>query len=131
MSVDTLISSIILLPFLGFFISGIYAYCPLNKFGKYFGCNLNIFLTFLSFILSLYLIKLVFYENEVFVVSYFSWCIFSDFNIQLSFIADKLSLFMVCIITFISVLVQIYSVSYMSEEKNVSRFFSYISGFTY
>ena len=50
---------------------------------------------------------------------------------EIGFMIDSLSAMMMVVVTFISLLVHIYSLGYMENDDNVSRFFSYISLFTF
>ncbi|MDB6096848.1 MAG: NADH-quinone oxidoreductase subunit [Francisellaceae bacterium] len=63
--------------------------------------------------------------------SFYSLMNISDFNIESGFLIDTLSALMMCVVTFISLMVHIYSIGYMHEDKGYQRFFSYLSMFTF
>lgn len=44
---------------------------------------------------------------------------------------DPLSAMMMCVVTFVSLMVHIYTIGYMQEDEGYNRFFSYISLFTF
>lgn len=52
-----------------------------------------------------------------------------DFNI--GFLIDPLTVVMLVVVTFVSLLVHIYSIGYMADDDGYQRFFSYISLFTF
>jgi NADH-quinone oxidoreductase subunit L len=53
------------------------------------------------------------------------------YALNLGFLIDPLTVVMMLIVTFISLLVHIYSIGYMSDDPGYQRFFSYISLFTF
>ena len=53
------------------------------------------------------------------------------YELKIGFLIDPLSSVMMLIVTFVSLLVHIYSIGYMSEDDGYQRFFSYISLFTF
>lgn len=56
---------------------------------------------------------------------------FFNFNFHLGFLLDPLTAIMVVVVTFVSLLVHIYSIGYMAEDSGYQRFFSYMSLFTF
>ena len=60
-----------------------------------------------------------------------SWMAVEGFNVQWALRYDTLSAMMVAMVTFIATLIHIYSVGYMSHDKTVPRFFSYLSLFSF
>jgi NADH-quinone oxidoreductase subunit L len=52
-----------------------------------------------------------------------------EFNV--GFLIDNLSAMMMVVVTFVSLMVHIYTVGYMADDPGYSRFFSYISLFTF
>jgi NADH-quinone oxidoreductase subunit L len=53
------------------------------------------------------------------------------YTFELGFLIDQLTVIMLVIVTFVSLLVHIYSIGYMAEDDGYQRFFSYISLFTF
>ncbi|MFR0657032.1 proton-conducting transporter membrane subunit, partial [Pantoea sp. SIMBA_079] len=47
------------------------------------------------------------------------------------FLVDSLTAMMMVVVTFVSLMVHVYTIGYMSEEDGYQRFFSYISLFTF
>lgn len=52
-------------------------------------------------------------------------------HIDWGFMFDSLTVFMCVIVTFISLLVHVYSTEYMGHDPHISRFMSYLSLFTF
>ena len=50
---------------------------------------------------------------------------------EVGFLIDGLSAMMMCVVTFVSLMVHIYTIGYMKEDPGYQRFFSYISLFTF
>lgn len=61
----------------------------------------------------------------------YTWMTVGQTAFGIGFMIDSLSAMMMALVTFISLLVHIYSMGYMENDDNVSRFFSYISLFTF
>lgn len=61
----------------------------------------------------------------------YTWMTVGGTRFEIGFMIDSLSAMMMTVVTFISLLVHVYSLGYMDDDDNVSRFFSYISLFTF
>ena len=61
----------------------------------------------------------------------YTWAHVGNIQIDVSFLLDRLSAVMTCIVTFVSLMVYIYTVGYMADDPSYQRFFSYISLFTF
>jgi NADH-quinone oxidoreductase subunit L len=59
------------------------------------------------------------------------WISVGQFNPDWSLRQDTLSLVMVTMVSFVSMLIHIYSAGYMAHDKTVPRFFAYLSLFTF
>ncbi len=60
-----------------------------------------------------------------------TWMSVDGFGVQWALRYDTLSAMMVAMVTFIATLIHIYSVGYMSHDRTIPRFFSYLSLFTF
>jgi NADH-quinone oxidoreductase subunit L len=77
---------------------------------------------------------LIFYEailGSVLEVKLFSWILLSDLHVTFSFFYDFLSSSMLFLVSFISLLVHVYSYSYMDHDPSKVRFFFFLSIFTF
>lgn len=61
----------------------------------------------------------------------YQWMDVAGLKLQIGFQIDSLSAMMMCVVTFVSLMVHIYTVGYMAEDAGYNRFFSYISLFTF
>ncbi len=86
----------------------------------------------LSFLASAYLF-FVFCKNNPppYIVSGYDFGVFDTVHFGLGLMIDRLTTLMMVIVTTVSFLVHVYSVGYMKGDAGYTRFFSYISGFTF
>src|ERR1035437_9874994 len=61
----------------------------------------------------------------------YTWLNSGDSTFQIGFLIDRLSVMMMVVVTFVSLMVHIYTVGYMAEDPGYQRFFSYIALFTF
>ncbi len=60
----------------------------------------------------------------------FTWFTFGEQTLRLGFVLDPLAAVMLLMITFVSLWIFVFSVGYMAEDKNFTRFFAYLSFFS-
>ena len=61
----------------------------------------------------------------------YTWLQSGDLQFNVGFLIDNLSAMMMVVVTFVSLMVHIYTIGYMADDPSYSRFFSYISLFTF
>jgi len=61
----------------------------------------------------------------------YTWITMGDTPISIGFLVDRLSALMMVVVTFVSLMVHIYTIGYMADDPGYQRFFSYISLFTF
>jgi NADH-quinone oxidoreductase subunit L len=61
----------------------------------------------------------------------YSWATIGSLKLEIGFLVDTLTATMMCVVTFVSLMVHIYTIGYMEEDDGYQRFFSYISLFTF
>ncbi|MCD6680291.1 MAG: NADH-quinone oxidoreductase subunit L [Burkholderiaceae bacterium] len=61
----------------------------------------------------------------------YTWASIAGLNIEVGFLIDTLSATMMCVVTFVSLMVHVYTIGYMADDPGYQRFFSYISLFTF
>ena len=83
-----------------------------------------------SFALSLYVLNDTI-TSAPYNETVYSWLKSGNFSFEIGFLIDRLSAMMMVVVTFVSLMVHIYTVGYMHEDKGYARFFSYISLFTF
>jgi NADH-quinone oxidoreductase subunit L len=84
-----------------------------------------------SFILSAMTLKAVALDGARFNETLYTWMQLGDLKMEVGFLIDGLSAMMMCVVTFVSLMVHIYTIGYMEEDDGYQRFFSYISLFTF
>lgn len=67
------------------------------------------------------------YANEVL----YTWAVSGGIPFQIGFLIDPLSAVMMVVVTFVSLMVHIYTIGYMAGDPGYQRFFCYISLFTF
>jgi NADH-quinone oxidoreductase subunit L len=83
----------------------------------------------LLLILSTYIMNIIYINNIIYNQNIYLWYHVNDIYLYIGILIDKISIFMIEIISIISLLVHIYSISYMKDDKAYRRFFIYISLF--
>jgi len=61
----------------------------------------------------------------------YTWLNSGDAHFEVGFLIDKLTAVMMLVVTFVSLMVHVYTIGYMHEDDGYRRFFSYISLFTF
>ncbi|MCB1584093.1 MAG: NADH-quinone oxidoreductase subunit L [Xanthomonadales bacterium] len=70
-------------------------------------------------------------EASAFNENLYTWMVTGDLSMHVGFMVDSLTAVMMSVVTFVSLMVHIYTIGYMSEDSGYQRFFSYISLFTF
>ena len=124
----TLLLAIPLLPLLAAVAAGL--------FGKFIGRAGSHAVTILGVAiscgLSLYVLKgLVWGGVPVYDAPVYTWAVSDGVKMDVGFLVDRLTALMMCVVTFVSLCVHIYTIGYMHDDAGYTRFFSYISLFTF
>jgi NADH-quinone oxidoreductase subunit L len=61
----------------------------------------------------------------------YEWMVLGSLKMEVGFLVDGLTAMMMCVVTFVSLMVHVYTIGYMHEDPGYQRFFSYISLFTF
>jgi NADH-quinone oxidoreductase subunit L len=61
----------------------------------------------------------------------YTWLVSDGLTMDVGFLIDRLSAMMMVVVTFVSLMVHIYTIGYMHDDDGYTRFFSYISLFTF
>jgi NADH-quinone oxidoreductase subunit L len=69
--------------------------------------------------------------GEVFNENIYTWMQIANLNISVGFLVDNLTALMLVVVSFVSLMVHIYTMGYMRDDKGYTKFFSYISLFTF
>ena len=119
-----------LLPLSGFLINGLLG----KKLGKtlvsWIGCG-SVGLSFLISLKVLFELLSLPAEGRVLEKIVFPWIYSGFFKVNISFLVDPLSCVMLLVVTGVGLLIHVYSVGYMAEDKGFSRFFSFLNLFVF
>ncbi len=61
----------------------------------------------------------------------YTWLTSGDVSLEIGFLIDRLTVLMMLVVTFVSLMVHVYTIGYMADDPGYQRFFSYISLFTF
>jgi len=104
-------------------------YKNVKNMSKFLG--IIIFINVLLLLFSIYIYYLVAFSGVLINIKCGFWYDFGLLYVKWGLLFDNISLSMLCVVLFISLLVQIYSYSYMASDLYISRFFSYLILFTF
>lgn len=102
-----------------------------NWIGRRASHSLTIFGVLVSFILSAMTLKSVALDGARFNETLYTWMVVGGLKMEIGFLVDGLTAMMMCVVTFVSLMVHIYTIGYMEEDEGYNRFFAYISLFTF
>src|ERR1700704_5542697 len=103
-------------------------------FGRAIGRAGAHWVTILSVLVSFALSVVVLFDvlgGNTFNGSVYTWITMGDTKLEIGFLIDRLSTLMMVVVTFVSLMVHIYTIGYMAEDPGYQRFFAYISLFTF
>lgn len=122
---------IVLAPLVGAIVAGLFR----NTIGRAGAHSVTIAGVGLSFFLSLYVAYGILTGSAVVLdANLYTWASGGElfpFAFHLGFLIDPLTVVMMVVVTFVSLLVHVYSIGYMADDDGYQRFFSYISLFTF
>jgi NADH-quinone oxidoreductase subunit L len=102
-----------------------------NVIGRRMSHSVTILGVLLSFVLSVMTLQSVVTEGARFNETVYTWMVVGGLKMEIGFLVDGLTAMMMCVVTFVSLMVHIYTVGYMEEDAGYNRFFAYISLFTF
>ena len=121
-----------LAPLVGATLAGLFG----TKFGgDHLGRKVTHTLTILgvlvAFIISAMTLKSVVVDGARFNATLYEWMVVGGLKMEVGFLVDGLTAMMMCVVTFVSLMVHIYTIGDMEEDEGYNRFFAYISLFTF
>lgn len=102
-----------------------------NWIGRRLSHTLTILGVLVAFILSAMTLKSVAVDGARFNETLYTWMVVGGLKMEVGFLVDGLTAMMMCVVTFVSLMVHIYTIGYMEEDDGYNRFFAYISLFTF
>ena len=70
-------------------------------------------------------------QGNTFNGALYSWAVIGKLKMEVGFLIDQLTAMMMVVVTFVSLMVHVYTIGYMEEDDGYQRFFAYISLFTF
>ena len=124
---QAILLTIVLAPLVGAIIAGLFR----NQVGRVGAHSVTILGVGISCLLSFYVLYLhAFAGAPVHNESVYVWMISDGLRMEIGFLVDNLTAMMMAVVTFVSLMVHIYTIGYMAHEEGYQRFFSYIALFT-
>ena len=102
-----------------------------NWIGRRLTHTLTIVGVLVAFILSASTLKSVAIDGARFNETLYTWMTVGGLKMEVGFMVDGLTAMMMCVVTFVSLMVHLYTIGYMDEDEGYNRFFAYISLFTF
>ena len=124
----TLLVLIAVLPLIGAILAGLFG----RVIGRTGAHTVTILAVATSFALSLHVLRQIYLDGvPAFDGPVYSWLVSDGVKLDVGFLIDRLSTLMMVVVTFVSLCVHVYTIGYMSDDPGYTRFFSYISLFTF
>ncbi|RYF74119.1 MAG: NADH-quinone oxidoreductase subunit L [Comamonadaceae bacterium] len=102
-----------------------------NRIGRAASHSLTILGVLVAFVISAMTLKSVALDGARFNETLYEWMVIGSLKMEVGFMVDGLTAMMMCVVTFVSLMVHIYTIGYMEEDEGYNRFFAYISLFTF
>ena len=113
-------------PLVGAIIAGFFG----KRIGRTGSHCVTILGVLLSFVASVLVLQSVL-AGTTFNGPLYTWATIGGVKFEVGFLIDSLTATMMCVVTFVSLMVHIYTIGYMADDPGYQRFFSYISLFTF
>lgn len=131
LSASTLLA-VPLAPLVGALLAGVFGTTfGGNWIGRRLSHTLTILGVLVAFILSAMTLKSVALDGARFNETLYTWMVVGGLKMEVGFLVDSLTAMMMVVVTFVSLMVHIYTIGYMEEDDGYNRFFAYISLFTF
>jgi NADH-quinone oxidoreductase subunit L len=101
-----------------------------NLIGRKASHSVTILGVFIALVISLQTLMAVM-DGATYNGTLYTWMTVAGIKLEVGFLVDSLTAMMMCVVTFVSLMVHIYTIGYMEEDEGYNRFFSYISLFTF
>ncbi len=115
-----------LAPLAGAIVAGLFG----QAIGRAWAHRVTILGVLISFLVSGYIFADVLHGNT-WNGPIYTWATIGDTKLEIGFLIDRLTVLMMVVVTFVSLMVHVYTIGYMADDPGYQRFFSYISLFTF
>ena len=125
---STILLIIAFAPLAGAIIAGFFR----NQIGRVGAHTVTIAGVAASCVLSFYVLdQLVWAGAETYNQNLYTWFQVGGLDTHVGFLIDRLTAMMMVVVTFVSLMVHVYTIGYMADDDGYQRFFSYIALFTF
>jgi NADH-quinone oxidoreductase subunit L len=133
MSLKGLLLLIALAPLVGAVIAGMFGTRFLGAVvGRSAAHSVTILGVLVSFVGSVLVAQQAFaVPGTLFNEALYTWTVADGVKFDIGFLIDRLTVTMMLVVTFVSLMVHVYTIGYMAEDPGYQRFFAYISLFTF
>ncbi|MBK7090595.1 MAG: NADH-quinone oxidoreductase subunit L [bacterium] len=118
-----------MMPLIGFLINGLFGSKLSKPIVNAVACG-SVLAAFLLSVNSVIQLVGLPVESRSFELILYSWIPSGSFNADIGFLLDPLSSIMILVVSGVGFLIHVYSIGYMSHDKDYSRFFTYLNLFT-
>jgi len=123
---QNLLLAVPLAPLVGAIVAGFFG----KAVGRAGAHTVTILGVLISFVLSVMVLNDVI-AGARFNATIYEWMNLGSLKMEVGFLVDGLTAMMMVVVTFVSLMVHLYTVGYMADDPGYQRFFSYISLFTF
>ena len=125
---QSILLTIVLAPLIACLVAGLFG----KAVGRVGAQSVTILGVAISCALSCYVLyQQVFEGMPTFNGTVYTWLLSDGLQLNVGFLIDHLSAMMMAVVSFVSLMVHIYTIGYMADDDGYQRFFSYISLFTF
>ncbi|MGA9342012.1 MAG: NADH-quinone oxidoreductase subunit L [Rhodanobacteraceae bacterium] len=125
---QNILLAIVVAPLIGAVIAGLFG----RQVGRRGAAAVAIVGVAISCALSFYVFwQLVWGGSPVFNANVYTWFEVGQISAHVGFLVDRLTALMLVVVTFVSLMVHVYTIGYMADDPGYQRFFAYIALFTF
>ena len=122
-----LLTAVPLAPLVGALVAGLFG----KQVGRAGAHRVTILGVGVSFLISAWVLWTVAVDGARFDATIYEWMRVGSLKMEIGFLVDGLTAMMMAVVTFVSLMVHVYTIGYMADDPGYQRFFSYISLFTF
>lgn len=119
---------IVLAPLIGAIIAGLFGH-KIGRSGAHWVAIIGVATAFLLSLIVLW--HHVLNGSDPYNGSVYTWMVVEGIRLEVGFLVDSLTAIMIATVTFVSLMVHIYTIGYMHDDDGYQRFFCYIALFTF
>src|SRR5574340_384682 len=122
-----LLTAVPLAPLIGAIVAGLFG----RAIGRRGAHLVTILGVAVAFVISALVLRAVVLDGARFDATIYEWMVVGKLKMEVGFLVDSLTATMMTVVSFVSLMVHIYTIGYMADDPGYQRFFSYIALFTF